>query len=256
VPKESAAAVIRPLAVGLALAVAQVAAAGPLPAEFAYLRDVDPTIIQDIRYATAANFTGAPVPGYSAGECILQRRAAEALKLVQADLKPQRLSLKVYDCYRPVRAVKAFMLWVKKPASGAGEASYWPRTQHGDLVKLGYIAARSIHSTGAAVDLTIVALPPAPIPAFDRKSAYGPCNGARAARAPDNGVDMGTGFDCFDPMSSTASEEITDEQSAHRRLLARAMAARGFKNYPREWWHFTYTQLPRLPSPQDFAITK
>src|SRR5947209_6502950 len=79
-----------------------------LPAGFVRVRDIDKTIVQDIRYATAANFTGAPVPGYQAGECILLREAAEALKLVQRDLRPSGLSLKVYDCYRPVRAVKAF----------------------------------------------------------------------------------------------------------------------------------------------------
>ena len=88
-----------------------------LPAGFVRLRDIDETIVQDIRYATATNFTGAVVPGYQAGECILLREVAEALKLVQSDLRPRDLSLKVYDCYRPVRAVKAFMQWVRTPAT-------------------------------------------------------------------------------------------------------------------------------------------
>jgi D-alanyl-D-alanine dipeptidase len=226
-----------------------------VPTGFVHLRDVDDTIVQDIRYATAANFTQARVPGYLAGDCILLREAAEALKLVQADLRPRGLSLKVYDCYRPVRAVKAFMRWVRGPTeTGAGR--YWPRTQRGDLIQLGYIAAKSIHSTGAAVDLTLVALPPAKAAPYDAKVAYAACNEAGPMREPDNGLDMGTSFDCFDVMSHTASTEITEEQRSNRRLLVEAMAARNFKNYSREWWHFTYVGLPSLPKPQDFPVAR
>jgi zinc D-Ala-D-Ala dipeptidase len=226
-----------------------------LPAGFVHLRDIDETIVQDIRYASAANFTRAPVSGYQAGECILRREAAEALKLVQDDLRPRGLSLKVYDCYRPVHAVKAFMQWVQKPAA-PGEGRYWPRTQRGDLVKLGYIAANSIHSTGAAVDLTLVALPLVQTASFNPRAAYAACNAASTAREPDNSLDMGTSFDCFDEMSFTASSEITAEQRENRRLLVDAMMARSFKNYFREWWHFTYVGLPSLPKAQDFVITK
>jgi D-alanyl-D-alanine dipeptidase len=224
-----------------------------LPAGFVRLRDIDETIVQDIRYAIATNFTGAVVPGYQAGECILLREVAEALKLVQSDLRPRDLSLKVYDCYRPVRAVKAFMQWVRTPAT-PGEGRYWPRTQRGDLVKLGYIASNSIHSTGAAVDLTLVPL--AATQAARAGAAHAACNAARVAREPDNGLDMGTSFDCFDKMSYTDSREITAEQRENRRLLLEAMLARSFKNYFREWWHFTYVGLPSLPKAQDFVITK
>jgi D-alanyl-D-alanine dipeptidase len=239
------------------IAAAPVRGAEPsrLPAGFVHLRDIDDTIVQDIRYATAANFTQARVPGYLSGDCILLREAAEALKLVQADLRPRGLSLKVYDCYRPVRAVKAFMGWVRKPEA-PGEGAYWPRTPRGDLVRLGYIAARSIHSTGAAIDLTLVALPvvePAPKRA---KVAYAACNAASTAREPDNSLDMGTSFDCFDVMSHTASSEIGAEQQSNRRVLVEAMSARGFNNYAREWWHFTYVRLPSLPKPQDFPVTR
>src|SRR5262249_13393294 len=225
-----------------------------LPEGFVHLRDIDQTIVQDIRYASAANFTGARVSGYQASECVLLREAAKALKLVQGDLRPRGLSLKVYDCYRPVQAVKAFMQWVQKPA-GPGEDRYWPRTQRGDLVKLGYIAANSIHSTGAAVDVTLVVLPLTQI-SFDHRAVYPPCNAASTAREPDNSLDMGTSFDCFDEMSHTVSSEITAEQRENRRLLVDAMSARSFKNYFREWWHFTYVGLPRLPKAQDFVITK
>jgi D-alanyl-D-alanine dipeptidase len=229
-------------------------ASGKLPGNYVYLREVDPTIVQDIRYATPANFTQAVVPGYQACECIVLREAAEGLKQVQADLRVQGLALKVYDCYRPVHAVKAFMQWVDKPEAAGGER-YRPRTERGDLVKLGYIAAHSIHSKGAAIDLTLVALPLTSTPAFNPKEAFGPCNGAQAKREPDNSLDMGTSFDCFDPMSTTMSAEITREQAANRKILVDAMAARGFKNYASEWWHFTYVRLPSIPNAEDFVIT-
>jgi D-alanyl-D-alanine dipeptidase len=238
----------------LSLFVAPICGAEPrLAAGFVHLRDIDPSIVQDIRYATAANFTGRPVAGYEAGECILLREAAEALSLVQSDLKPRGLSLKVYDCYRPVRAVNAFMRWVQQAAE-PGEARFWPRTARGDLVKLGYIASNSIHSTGAAVDVTLVPRPSRPAPAVS--SMAGRCNTAGPDRDSDNGLDMGTSFDCFDPMSNTASGEITQEQRENRRLLVAVMSARKFKNYAREWWHFTYVGLRTLPKPQDFVIRK
>jgi D-alanyl-D-alanine dipeptidase len=224
-----------------------------LPAGFVYLRDTDATIVQDIRYATPANFMQARVPGYAAGECILLREVAEALKLVQADLRTRGLSLKVYDCYRPVRAVKAFMQWVQK--SEAGEGQHWPRTQRSELVKLGYVASSSVHSTGAAVDLTLVSLPLVDATQIDPNATYAPCNAASAAREPDNSLDMGTSFDCFDPMSHTASGEITAEQRDNRHMLVAAMAVRGFRNYAREWWHFAYIGLPSIPKAQDFVIT-
>jgi D-alanyl-D-alanine dipeptidase len=146
------------------------------------------------------------------------------------------------------------MKWVSKPEA-VGDERHHPRTERGDLVKLGYISASSIHSRGAAVDLTLVRLPVAPTPTFDPNKAYGPCNGIQTNREPDNGLDMGTGFDCFDPMSATASAEVTREQAANRKLLVDAMTARGFKNYASEWWHFTYVKLPSLPSAEDFVIT-
>jgi D-alanyl-D-alanine dipeptidase len=234
-----------------------------IPMGFVQLRAVDATIVQDIRYATAHNFTQAPVPGYLVGECVVLREVGNALKLVQADLRPRGLSLKVYDCYRPVRAVKAFVAWVKNPKAPT-DGRFWPRTSRGDLIKAGYVAANSVHSRGAAIDLTLTALPPAPKskPKGDSKLDfgaepkvdYGQCNGAQ--RELDDSLDMGTTFDCFDPMSNTASDEITPEQHHNRQTLSAAMAHRGFKNYAGEWWHFTFSKLPHLPTALDFAITK
>jgi len=226
-----------------------------LPAGFVHLRDIDPSIVQDIRYATTDNFTGRPVAGYEAGECILLREAAEALRLVQSDLEPRGLSLNVYDCYRPVRAVNAFMRWVQEAAEPR-DARFWPRTARGDLVKLGYIAAHSIHSTGAAVDVTLAPRASRRAAVISSTAAPGPCNAAGADRGSGNSLDMGTSFDCFDPMSNTASGEITQEQRENRGLLVAVMTARKFKNYAREWWHFTYVGLRALPKPQDFVIRK
>src|SRR5450759_2041160 len=161
------------------------AAAERLPAGFVYLRDIDPSIAQDMRYAGFDNFTGHPLPGYGAGECVLRRDVAQALAQVQADLARENLSLKVYDCYRPTRAVRAFMRWAqeseKEPdKAGARDAPtkrFFPALEKRTLFASGYIAAHSAHSTGSAVDLTLIQLPAGRAPPFDRSAAYGPCTG-------------------------------------------------------------------------------
>ena len=184
------------LAVALAL-VTGAAAAQPLPASFVHLRDVDPTIAQDMRYATANNFTGHSLPGYDAGACILQRAAALALKRVQADLAKENLSLKVYDCYRPTRAVAAMARWAADPHAMPDTRRFYPGLRKGRLFALGYISGHSAHSRGLAIDLTVVPLKAASAAAFDPGKRYGPCTAPAADRAPDNSLDMGTGFDCF-----------------------------------------------------------
>jgi D-alanyl-D-alanine dipeptidase len=204
-----------------------------------YLSDIDPSILQDMRYAQADNFTGGRVAGYEAGECILLRSAAEALAQVQADLRSKQLSLKVYDCYRPVRAVRAFVAWAERPEDGTTKR-YYPRLDKRTLFAQGYIARQSSHSRGDTVDLTLVALPAGEPKAYDKAAKYASCTGPAADRAPDTGVDMGTGFDCFDSMSHTASGSLTAEQRRWRTTLVEAMARRGFRNFSREWWHFTH----------------
>ena len=179
---------------------------------------------------------------------------------MQADLARENLSLKVYDCYRPTRAVRAFMRWAqeseKEPEkAGARDAPtkrFFPALEKRTLFASGYIATHSAHSTGSAVDLTLIARPIASVPPFDRNAAYGPCTGPAAQRAPDNSLDMGTGFDCFDARSATASRANTPEQQRWRALLVAAMRARGLHNYFREWWHFSFG--PRGGQAYDFAI--
>jgi zinc D-Ala-D-Ala dipeptidase len=219
---------------------AVVSAADALPPGFVYLHDVDPTIVQDIRYASADNFVGRPLPGYGAAECVLRRDAALALKQVQAGLAAAGLGLKVYDCYRPTRAVRAMAQWANDGGSGRATKRFFPKLEKNNLFALGYIATRSAHSTGTAVDLTLVPRPSTPAAKFDPAASYGSCAGPATERAPDDSLDVGTGFDCFDPASHTANGAIGEEQRRRRATLVTAMRARGFRNYFREWWHFSY----------------
>jgi zinc D-Ala-D-Ala dipeptidase len=234
------------------LALTLPAAAEPLPAGFVYLRDVDATIAQDMRYAGSDNFTGHPLPGYGAPECVLRRDVAQALAQVQADLARENLSLKVYDCYRPARAVRAFMRWAQDGKDDGATKRFFPALEKRTLFAQGYIAAQSRHSTGSAVDLTLIARGAQPEPPFDPRKLYGPCTGPAAQRAPDNSLDMGTGFDCFDARSHTASAAIPAEAARRRARLVAAMRAHGLHNYFREWWHFGFG--PRGGQLYDFAI--
>lgn len=230
-----------------------VLAEGVLPADFVYLRDVDPTIIQDMRYATANNFVGRVLAGYEAGECVVARAVGTALKRVQQDLRPRGLSLKVYDCYRPQRAVDDMYAWAQDGRETAAQRRYNPNMRKADLFRLGYIARRSGHSTGKAVDLTLVRLPERTVP-FDSRAEYDDCIAPAHRRAPDSGVDMGTGYDCSDEKAHTGSPNVSAEQRRWRGTLVAAMARHGFVNYRLEWWHFS------LPGPgraiYDFPVVR
>jgi zinc D-Ala-D-Ala dipeptidase len=223
-----------------------------LPEGFAYLRDVAPAIAQEIRYASYDNFTGRPLPGYAAGECVLRREVAQALARVEAELAKQNLGLKVYDCYRPTRAVRAMWRWSNEGNGGAKR--FYPHHPKDQLFSLGYIATHSRHSTGNAVDLTLIKLPPAKAAPFERDARYGPCTAPAAERAPDNTIDMGTGFDCLDEKSTTRSSAIAAEPRRWRLVLNAAMRKQGFFNYPREWWHYSFGA--RGEPAYDFPIEK
>ena len=220
-----------------------------------HLRDVDASILQDIRYAGANNFTGRPVSGYVAPECLLLRDVAEALARVQAELRKSKLSLQVYDCYRPRRAVRAFQAWVQEPESDPLLKRFYPSIDKGQLMSLGYIANVSRHSRGDTVDLTLVALPSKPVPPFRRDTAYGTCAGPVGARAPDKSLDMGTSF-CFDPLSHTAASGLDAEHNQRRKLLVNVMAKQGFRNYEKEWWHFMHESPLRDTRSFDVPVTR
>jgi D-alanyl-D-alanine dipeptidase len=220
-----------------------------MPEGFVYLRDIDPTIQQDMRYAGSKNFTGRPAPGYDTPECVLARQAAEALKAVQADLKAKGLGLKVYDCYRPERAVAGFVAWTQEPDDPKAKAVYYPNVPKSELLP-NYIAPRSGHSRGAAVDLTLV-----PLGGEVKESPKsGPCTAPQGSKAPDGSLAMGTTFDCFDVKSGKLASNYIGEQNANRNALSDAMEAHGFKDYMFEWWHFVLADEPYPDTYFDFPI--
>jgi D-alanyl-D-alanine dipeptidase len=235
-----------------AMELASPARAQTLPGGFVFLREIDPTIIQDIRYAGSNNFVGRPLAGYDAAECVVKRKVGLALKSIQQQLALQKLSLKMLDCYRPARAVRDMVVWARDGQEMPAQRRYNPAFRKEDLFRLGYIAERSGHSTGAAVDLTLVDLKADHSPPFDPDKAYADCTAPAGARAPEASVDMGTGYDCSDVMAHTAASAITPAQRRWRNLLVAAMAKQGFVNYSKEWWHFS---LPGAGGPAyDFPI--
>jgi D-alanyl-D-alanine dipeptidase len=228
------------VALGATLTIGRTAAEGALPVGFVYLRDIDPTIAQEIRYATSDNFVGRPLAGYEAGECILRREVAAALKQVQADLADLSLALKVYDCYRPERAVAAMAQWASDGRPAGASKRFFPRLQKNALFALGYIASISRHSTGTAVDATLIDPARGPAAAFDPAVGYAPCTAPPSEREPDSSLDMGTGYDCLDVNGHTSSSAVGVEQRRRRTTLVAVMTRHGFRNYFREWWHFAY----------------
>ena len=173
------------------------------------VKALDSSIVVDLRYATANNFTGAPLPGYLANRAFLRREAAAALERVQRDLRPQRLGLKVFDAYRPVRATLAMVDWTQ-------------RVNRPDLLTDGYIASRSRHNLGLAIDLTLIDL------------------------ATGKELEMGTPFDTFSAAAHTAN--AAGEAAVNRQRLKTAMEKQGFVNYDQEWWHFSFD----VPNPLRF----
>jgi D-alanyl-D-alanine dipeptidase len=173
------------------------------------LRPLDSTIVVDMRYATPNNFTGAPLPGYWANRAYLRREAAVALARVQRALARDGLGIKVFDAYRPVRATLAMVEWTK-------------RVSRPDLLRDGYIASRSRHNLGLAIDLTLIEL------------------------ASGRELEMGTPFDTFSAAAHTAN--ASGEIAANRQKLKAAMEREGFVNYEQEWWHFSFN----VPNPLRF----
>jgi D-alanyl-D-alanine dipeptidase len=234
----------------VAATVVSQAHAQTLPGGFVYLRDLDPTILQDIRYASSNNFIGRPMHGYDAAECVVKREVALKLKAIQADLAKRKLSLKMFDCYRPTRATADMRAWSRDGRDSGRRFN--PKFDKRDLFRLGYISPYSQHSTGAALDLTLVDLTADNSATFDPSKTYADCTAPVALRAPEESIDMGTGYDCTDLKGHTASSAITPEQRHWRGELVAVMRSQGFVNYFREWWHFS---LPGAAWPAyDFPI--
>ena len=204
----------------------------PLPDGFVYLDQAIPDLVVDLRYVTGENFIGRPVDGYRHAHAILSDPAAAALAEVQAALRPYGLGLKVFDAYRPQRAVDHFVRWSEDPEDRSTKPDYYPDVAKQDLFAEGYIAARSGHSRGSTVDLAIV---------------------FRDGTGSSHELDMGSPFDFFGPISWPDSAQVSAQQRANRLLLQRLMTAFGFAPYAREWWHFTLRDEPYRETYFDFS---
>ena len=215
-----------------------------MPDGFVRLSDVAPDIVQEIRYAGEHNFMGRPVTGYEAPQCLLTREAADALGRAQSAVKSRGYSLKVYDCFRPQRAVTDFVEWAKDPADDVTREEFYPRLDNDQLFPLGLIAEKSGHSRGSTVDVTLVPLGSGASATWQVGDPIADCAAPVGMRFPDTSIDMGTGFDCFDPLAATDNTGITQEQRANRQVLVAVMEAAGFVNLPEEWWHYTLRDEP------------
>jgi D-alanyl-D-alanine dipeptidase len=213
----------------LAILCAQATQAQDRPSDFVDVASVVPGLMADIRYAGSHNFVGHPIDGYEAPRCLLARPAAEALAQVARDLAPQGIHIKVFDCYRPTRAVANFVRWAHDINDQKMKAEFYPNVDKRTLFSSGYISSHSGHSRGSTTDLTL---------------------------AHDDGkeLDMGTPFDFFSPKSWPADPSISAEAHANRMLLANAMSRRGFRPYDREWWHFTLRHEPFPDTFFDFPV--
>lgn len=196
------------------------------------LRELVPDLAQEIRYASNDNFVGRPVEGYGASRCYLLRPAAQALQRVELALRREGLRLKVYDCYRPARAVRDFVVWAGDLHDQSSKSAYYPNLDKSVLLG-DYISPTSGHSRGSTLDLTLLRC--------DSDDACAP-------------LDMGTSFDYFDVSAHTDWAGATAVQRGNRQRLRAAMAREGFANYPLEWWHYTYKPEPSPDTAYDFPI--
>ncbi|MEU5719594.1 M15 family metallopeptidase [Streptomyces sp. NPDC020403] len=226
------------------------------PRDFVDLRSVDPTIITEMRYTTAHNFVGEPVDGYRQPVCVLTRPAARALHTAQTALLRRGYSLKVYDCYRPQRAVDHFVRWAKDLDDQSMKGEFYPHVDKTRLFEDGYIAEKSGHSRGSTVDLTLVRLPALPTRPYVPGEELAPCYAPQDERFPDNSVDMGTGYDCFDTLSHTDDPRAQGVQRANRQFLKETLTGLGFVNLAEEWWHYTYKPEPFPDTYFDFPVAR
>jgi D-alanyl-D-alanine dipeptidase len=197
------------------------------------IRQLAPDIAEDIKYAGSDNFVGTPVDGYLAPKCLLLKPAAEALARVERDLRAQHQRLKLFDCYRPARAVAHFVRWAGDLSDQRTKPWHYPKLDKSALLG-DYIAPVSGHSRGATVDLTLMQ-----------------CDAADTHCVP---LAMGTDFDYFGTLANTDSPEASATQHAHRDVLKRAMEREGFRNYAMEWWHYTLNPEPTPDTIYDVPV--
>ncbi|MEO6348973.1 MAG: M15 family metallopeptidase [Aquaticitalea sp.] len=201
-----------------------------LPEGFVYVKTIIPDLDVELRYHTSHNFVGDTITGYKANKLILTLRTAEALKQVQEELEIQNLCLKVYDGYRPQRAVNHFVDWARKLDDTINKQEFYPKVKKQNLFEEGYIASHSGHSRGSTLDLTIT----------DGNTGIP--------------LDMGSPYDFFGPESWVDYGSITKAQKSNRKLLQEVMQKYNFRNYENEWWHFTLRWEPFPDTYFDFEV--
>jgi len=203
-----------------------------MPKGFCLLKDSVPDAVLDIRYASSYNFVGKQIDGYEAPVALITQQAASALRKVSKELNKKGYRLKIYDAYRPQRAVDHFLRWAKDPSDTLMKSVFYPHIQKSTIFSRGYVARKSTHTRGSTLDLTLVDI------------------------STGKDVDMGGSFDFFGGVSHTLTDKITGTQQQNRLILRDAMVRHGFKPVQGEWWHFTLRNEPYPNTYFDFPVKK
>jgi zinc D-Ala-D-Ala dipeptidase len=201
-----------------------------LPEGFVYLSNIDSTIQKELRYLSTNNFIGKPIDGYLENKVIVTKKTAIALKKIQTKLYKEGLSLKIFDAYRPQKAVNHFVRWAKVLEDTIMKKKYYPNVLKSQLFQKGYIAHKSGHTRGSTIDLTIVKIK-------DGKE-----------------LDMGSTYDYFGIQSHPFFNGLSKLQQKNRMFLRKVMLAEKFSPYDNEWWHFTLKKEPFPKHYFDFNI--
>ncbi len=201
-----------------------------LPNGFEHAENRIPSIIVELRYLGEHNFVGQPIDGYNRDVAILSTQATNALKNAQEEFLQYNLSIKIYDSYRPQRAVNHFMRWALDLNDTINKHEFYPEVKKQNLFKEEYIASKSGHSRGSTLDITLV----------DANTC--------------EELDMGSPYDFFGKASWVENKDLTVQQRANRMLLQTIMLKHGFRHYPKEWWHFTLSNEPFPDTYFDFEV--
>jgi D-alanyl-D-alanine dipeptidase len=199
--------------------------------QFIFLDEILHGIRWDSKYATWDNFTGKPVDGYEVNRIVVTYALADALREAKGKASDLGCGLLIWDGYRPQRAVNCFVRWSAQPEDDRTKEKYYPNIDRSEMITKGYVATKSGHSRGSAIDLTLYRL--------------------------DTGelVPMGTSFDYMDEGSHHTSKEIPGNKAENRRLLCSIMEDSGFESYVYEWWHYALKHEPYPNSYFDFPIS-
>ena len=198
--------------------------------DFINISLLDDSIIIDMKYSYDDNFIGSKISGYNKNIAYLKNRAALQLVSAQQELKNKNMSFIIYDAYRPQKASEQFFLWCYDLTDQKKKSEYYPRIEKELFFELGYIARKSTHTRGIAVDVNIY---------DDNNKCF---------------LDMGGHFDLFDDRSQTINNEITPSQLENRLFLRRIMENHGFENYPSEWWHYSLIDQENYSEFYDFDV--